>query len=135
MSTSYVTREELQTESRIIRLEEIAANIEKSRKVDDRRQWQHLTIVVSALIAIIVLLVNTNIDIGELKADFAFLKADVNVLKTDVAGLKTDVAGLKTDVAFLKENAVLKSDTAFIKQQVYEVLDETGLLRLVESAP
>ena len=135
----YVTREDLAYAERVATLEVMAADFKEFSKSAEKRYERHqrfsIRLIVGVLLVVAAAFFTAALNTFEVSTSLANLTVKVGNIERDVAGLKTDVAGLKTDVAFLKENAVLKSDTAFIKQQVYEVLDETGLLRLVETAP
>jgi chromosome segregation ATPase len=67
-------------------------------------------------------ILETGLEVGEVKSKVAVIETDIASLKTDVASLKTDVAGLKTDVAGLK------TDVAGVKTEVTEVKTEvTGM--------
>ena len=128
----FVTREELQTESRIIRLEEIAANTEKTNKSTNRWARVNLMVVVSILIGLTLLVFDTKTDISDIKSAVAGLRADVNLIRTDVNLLKIDVAVLKTDVAVLKTDvAGLKKDVSVLQEGqdlIFEILQDSKLL-------
>ncbi len=121
----FVTREELQTESRIIRLEEIAANTEKTNKSTNRWARVNLMVVVSILIGLTLLVFDTKTDISDIKSAVAGLKKDVNILKTDVNLLKIDVAVLKTDVAGLKKDVSVLQEG---QDLIFEILQDSKLL-------
>ena len=128
----YVTREDLAYAERVATLEVMAADFKEFSKSAEKRYERHqrfsIRLIVGVLLVVAAAFFTAALNTFEVSTSLANLTVKVG-------NIERDVAGLKTDVAFLKENAVLKSDTAFIKQQVYEVLDETGLLRLVETAP
>ena len=121
----FVTREELQTESRIIRLEEIATNTEKTNKSTNRLARVNLMVVVSILIGLTLLVFDTKTDISDIQSAVAGLKTDVNLLKIDVAVLKTDVAVLKTDVAGLKKDISALQEG---QDLIFEILQDSKLL-------
>ncbi len=121
----FVTREELQTESRIIRLEEIAANTEKTNKSTNRWARVNLMVVVSILIGLTLLVFDTKTDISDIKSAVAGLKTDVNLLKIEVAVLKTDVAVLKTDVTGLKKDISALQEG---QDLIFEILQDSKLL-------
>jgi chromosome segregation ATPase len=79
-------------------------------------------------------ILETGLEVGEIKSKVAVIETDIAGLKTDVAGLKTDVAGLKTDVAGVKtevtevKNEVtgMKTELAGVKTELVDMKTEVA---------